>query len=180
MSAGKLLWFFISSTGSWGITMSGGIVANCVISSCPYAGIKGASGTPAVINCVIINNGLIGIEGNCTVTNCIGVGSPEGSFNGWGATLNLSYSCGSYTYTIGNQGCINADPLFNSFSDFHISQGSPCWNTGNPSLNDPDGSRSDMGYFGGPDCPIYPVVYEIQITPNGSNLNLQAKGRANY
>jgi len=70
--------------------------------------------------------------------------------------------------------------MFTSSSDYHISQGSPCWNTGNPSLSDPDGSVSDMGYFGGPDCPIYPVVYEIQITPNGSNINLQAKGRANY
>jgi len=37
-----------------------------------------------------------------------------------------------------------------------------------------------MGYFGGPECPIYPTVFEIIITPNGNNINLEAKGRANY
>ena len=36
--------------------------------------------------------------------------------------------------------------------DFNLQNGSPCINTGNPSssYNDPDGSRSDMGAYGGP------------------------------
>jgi len=179
MSAGKLMWFLVSSTGSIGISMSGGIVANCVISNCPNFGIEGTSGTSNVVNCILYNNGTCGIRGLATVnaTNCIGIGSSDTDFNG---AINLSYSRGSSWATSGNQGCIQTDPVFNSSSDYHISQGSPCWNTGNTSLFDPDGSRSDMGYFGGPDCPIYPTVFEIIISPNGNNINLEAKGRANY
>jgi hypothetical protein len=183
MSAGKLMWFLITSTMNTGISMSGGIVTNCIVSSCPSYGISSTSGTSSVINCILYNNGTSGVHplsGVINVTNCIGVGSTDYNFNGWGATLNLSYSNGSSAYTNGNQGCTNSDPLFVSSTDYHISQGSPCWNSGNPSLSDPDGSRSDMGYFGGPDCPIYPTVFEIIITPDGNNINLQAKGRANY
>lgn len=51
-------------------------------------------------------------------------------------------------------GNINADPLFVSYNrgDFHLQEGSPCIDTGNPDLeyNDPDGSRNDMGAYGGP------------------------------
>jgi len=184
MSAGKLLWVQVSSTGSVGIEMSGGLVSNCIITGCPYSGIRAISGVSAVMNCILMNNGQHGVSGTggttINVSNCIGLGSANYAFNGWGTTLNLSYSNGSFYDTGGNQGCINLDPLFYSATNYHISQGSPSWDTGNPALNDPDGTRSDMGYFGGPDCPIYPVVYEIFIQPNGGLINLQAKGRANY
>jgi len=184
MSAGKLLWFLISSTGGIGIELSGGIVSNCLITSCQYSGIESITGTSTVLNCVFYNNGQHGVVtwdvGVITVSNCICVGSSEDAYNSWRGTIYLSYSLGAHVDTQGNQGCLNADPMFYSTTDYHISQGSPCWNTGNPALNDPDGTRSDMGYFGGPDCPIYPVVYEIFIQPNGGLINLQAKGRANY
>ena len=57
-------------------------------------------------------------------------------------------------------GNIATDPDFVSFTDdgdpfdddFHLSPGSPCIDTGHPApqLNDADGSRSDMGAYGGP------------------------------
>lgn len=36
--------------------------------------------------------------------------------------------------------------------DFHLQPGSPCIDAGNPDpqYNDPDGSRNDMGAYGGP------------------------------
>ena len=45
-----------------------------------------------------------------------------------------------------------ADPLFVSESDVHLQSNSPAINAGNPdaSFNDPDGSRNDMGAYGGP------------------------------
>ena len=44
------------------------------------------------------------------------------------------------------------DPMFISEDDLHLSELSPCINSGNPSpeFNDPDGSRNDQGAFGGP------------------------------
>ena len=78
-------------------------------------------------------------------------------------------------------GNINTDPQFTSPTNFHISPDSPCWDAGRFDVFDPDGSRSDMGYFGGPDCPIYPVVTELQITPlPGGGVQVEATGVANY
>jgi len=42
---------------------------------------------------------------------------------------------------------LNADA---SDDDLHLEQGSPCIDQGDPDLQDPDGSRSDMGAYGGP------------------------------
>jgi hypothetical protein len=75
---------------------------------------------------------------------------------------------------------INVDPLFVGGNDFHISQVSPCYNTGNPADTDPDGTQSDMGYFGGSDCPVYPVITEIRIIPQPTGVQIKAKARANY
>lgn len=52
-------------------------------------------------------------------------------------------------------GNISADPLFvdpNYTYDYHLQAGSPCVNAGNPDAvyNDADGSRNDMGAYGGP------------------------------
>lgn len=47
-------------------------------------------------------------------------------------------------------GNISADPLFNGKEDYHLRPGSPCIDTGDPQITDGDGSRSDMGLYGGP------------------------------
>ncbi|MDI6803915.1 MAG: pectinesterase family protein [Bacteroidota bacterium] len=195
ISAGTIQWFAITSTGGDGIKLNAGIVKNCVIVGCGRYGILYSTGTTAayVNNCVIYANGSYGIyhdglsstTGSLYAVNCIsrlnaqiGFVKPSYSYG----YFYVSYCNGTTSVTTGNQGNVNCDPPFNSPPlDFHIGENTSCsWNTGNPSLNDPDGSRSDMGYFGGPDCPIYPVVTEIIITPGGNTINLQAKGRANY
>lgn len=47
---------------------------------------------------------------------------------------------------------IDGDPLFVSPTDLHLSEGSPCIDSGrqDAEYNDPDGSRNDMGAYGGP------------------------------
>jgi hypothetical protein len=47
---------------------------------------------------------------------------------------------------------INADPKFLSETDFHLGNNSPYRNSGNPDpvFNDSDGSRNDIGAYGGP------------------------------
>ena len=192
ISVGEIKWFMISSLAGNGIKISAGKVNSCVIKGCSAAGILSNQGTSSVINCTIVNNNGDGIVTDCgstawiNVVNCISYGNTGTGFknnNGQycgGPTIALSYSNGSTSGTTGNQGCISSDPIFISSTNYHLSSGSPCLNSGQPSLSDPDGSISDMGYFGGPTCPIFPVVYEMTITPNGNNINVQAKARANY
>lgn len=53
---------------------------------------------------------------------------------------------------VGSSNNIAVNPLFVGEADYHLSPGSPCINTG-PSTtdyNDTDGSRNDMGAYGGP------------------------------
>lgn len=191
MSNGVLKWFLISSTGGTGINMNGGgNVICCVIKGCSVYGIYSNSGKTYICNCIVINNGNVGIFAQTSTSNMfiINTISRNNSNSGFIANssgvMGRSYCNGSadgYGGTLyGGQGCIDSDPIFVSSTNYHLSTGSPCFNTGQPSLSDPDGSISDMGYFGGPDCPIFPVVYEMIISPNGSNINVQAKARANY
>ncbi len=64
------------------------------------------------------------------------------------------------------EGNISDYPLFAS-DDLQLETGSPCINSGNPdaSLNDPDGSRSDIGAYGGPGSsaspamPVWPILF---------------------
>ncbi|MDM8540147.1 hypothetical protein QUF90_03575 [Desulfococcaceae bacterium HSG9] len=42
------------------------------------------------------------------------------------------------------------DPLFADADDYHLADDSPCIDVGDPELEDEDGSRSDMGAYGGP------------------------------
>ena len=191
MSNGKLLWFQISSMLGVGIQISGGKVMNCVIRGCAAEGIS-SNNAPSyfyVQNCIIINNGGHGIYGDNVgiyVTNTISWGNTGNGFYAYnGAWINRSYCDGNagsgyYGNVVNNQGCIDSNPIFVSATNYHLSTGSPCFDTGQPSLLDPDGSISDMGYFGGPDCPIFPVVYQMTVSPNGNNINVQAKARANY
>lgn len=68
------------------------------------------------------------------------------------ASLNIEY-CNINT-TIAGIGLINTDPLFIDIlnQNFRLSSNSPCLNTGDPDpkYNDVDGSRNDMGAYGGP------------------------------
>jgi predicted outer membrane repeat protein len=74
-------------------------------------------------------------------------GDPAWSYND---TSPASFS--GMTNPTGSDGNISADPQYADQS-FRLAGGSPCVNAGDPSLADPDGSRADMGRFGGPEAP---------------------------
>jgi hypothetical protein len=48
------------------------------------------------------------------------------------------------------EGCLFVDPMFADTLDFHLQAYSPAIDAGDPTILDPDGSRSDMGAYGGP------------------------------
>ena len=51
-------------------------------------------------------------------------------------------------------GNFSVDPLFQGEKDFHFSPQSPLIDAGDPALTDPNGSRSDLGIYGGPSARI--------------------------
>jgi hypothetical protein len=92
-------------------------------------GVKGYgfySSSPTIVNCILWNNNDDLVETASAIFSCIQNGDP-------------------------GTGNISSDPLFvdSEHGDYHLQEGSPCINAGHPdpSFNDPDGSRADMGAF---------------------------------
>lgn len=72
-------------------------------------------------------------------------------------------------------------------SNLRMAGGSPCIHTGHPSILNLDGSRSDMGIYGGPrpmvdrGVPSYPFPISLTITPTligvGDSIQVNTSGR---
>jgi hypothetical protein len=116
-----------------------------------------------VTNNVIVDIGDSAISGGISIDNessgFVGKNNIIGSINGNGISCGSpdiiwNYNClfetayGTHPAGTGN---ITADPMFvDEFDDVHLQTGSPCIDTGDPNIYDIDGSRSDMGRWGGP------------------------------
>jgi hypothetical protein len=63
---------------------------------------------------------------------------------------NLNYIVGGTggSFLLPDEFSIISDPLFTP--EYTLGSGSPCIDAGDPNILDPNGSRSDMGAFGGP------------------------------
>ena len=133
---------------------------------------------PMLQNCTFYENtagvsggGICNGQGNdADIDSCIlwansdGGGTDESAQITTSGVTQINYSCvQGWTGGLGGVGNIGLNPLFvdaDGFDDIvgtiddnlRLLEGSPCINTGNPSpaLNDPDGSRNDMGAYGGP------------------------------
>jgi len=115
------------------------------------SGIATATGLVDLINVIVANGvGAFGISGdaNVSVDYCDVVGHQVANFDGM-------------TDPTGTNGNISVDPLFidEANDDYHLQsiangdpQDSPCIDTGDPdpALDDLDGTRSDIGAYGGP------------------------------
>jgi hypothetical protein len=137
-------------------------IINCIIKNMGYNGIIGAP-----INAHIINNTIFNcqygmqIGGISLVRNNIIV---QGSQIGlWSATISPQYrpigdfndiwDWGDSYYGnnwIPGEHDMHLNPLFEDTIGFRLSTSSPCKNAGDPSLSNPDGTRSDLGAWGGP------------------------------
>ncbi len=102
---------------------------------------------PDFENVTVYNNNISLIYSNTDWINCI---LPSVSTNGSSQYIRYCNINGYQNY----EGNINEDPLFVDpvNGNFHLQVSSPCINAGNPDTqyNDFDGTRNDMGAYGGP------------------------------
>lgn len=200
ISAGKIRWFRITSQGTGakvsGAGGKGGIITNCVASDCSWAGFD-CYGGGKVLHCLSINNlnGFYIPNRNETpiITNCIayknvqdGFSAPTGGSQWFKVEFNTSFANGSRNWresfggiTLG-AGNIEQDPKLNEGS-YGLSASSPCNDAGNSAYKDPDSTNSDMGYYGGPEAPTFPVMIKAipTLNPDGT-ITIEATGVSRY
>jgi len=155
------------------------VAYNNIILSNNLAGINGFGGTGVVYNNIVGKNSSGGIsDGSCCGVMSASYNSSYG--NGIGGTTN-------YSNIDGNIGNLTLDCLFVGTGDYRLQAASPCRDTGNPGFFDVDGTRSDMGSFGGTAAAAFwpygnggPVITDLTldpvIVPRGGTLSINATG----
>ena len=153
----------------WGIIASGNSMLNATNNTVVRNGTTGMAAWSSTVTGSFVNNI---VSGNGIATK-EWVGKKTGIwFNAPASAFKLSYNlvhgnsgndvckggtpegtaCSAIKYA-GVDGNLAKDPQFVSATDLHLKQGSPAINAGDPSIKDSDGTRSDMGAFGGPGAP---------------------------
>ena len=102
----------------------------------------------------IIGGGIeFSYNSSISMVNCISWNKSDNEIHSSGpgnpGKLNASFSDIQFGWGTGN---IKVNPIFLGNSNYHLQSNSPCIDAGNPDpqYNDPDGSRNDMGAYGGP------------------------------
>ena len=101
--------------------------------------------------------------------------------NRMGGILNCQQVIATYNNFWGNfegddieadsmEGNISENPMFVGDGDYHLQFASPCIDSGDPAILDVDGSRSDMGAYGGPNG----EHYEYLDLPPSKPVNLSS------
>ena len=128
----------------------------------------GVDGATSITSCAIIDNVISdayaglpggGVTNSQNIVNSIIWGNDENQL-GSGVTGTVTYNCiqGGYAGT----GNISSDPMFVDYAggDYALQLGSPCIDTGDPTTQDDDETRADMGavFF-----PQYQAYVEVRI-----------------
>lgn len=201
----KISGFRISSVNAHGVSISNPnpntavTISNCLIAWCGLNGIYAYRNNAIIINNIIAENsgsGLYGATGgnwaiyplvyNNIFYKNLGCALKDDS---WTNALEATLRNNCYYQNLGG-GCealgdspIIVDPQFVNYpANLHLAPGSPCVDFGFSSLdfNDCDGTRSDMGVYGGKDaiCGPGPMVTNLQLVPStvvqGDRFKIQA------
>ena len=172
------------------------LISNCYICSCAKNGIYaiGSECTFIATNNVIAGNSDNGIYcyRNLYFTrpvfySNIVYGNYDHGLDGlnFGGMLvgNCFFLNGKASASEPGSGGITQNPLFVAYpSDLHLAAGSPCIDTGFAGIDfyDCDGTRNDMGIYGGPEafCGPGPVVKSLLLVPStvvkGETFSIQA------
>jgi hypothetical protein len=158
--------------------------------------VVGGGNNPAIINCTIASNTLYSsvadygsygggyrepIAGSGSVLNTIVWGnSPSHAPAGYPGAVNYTIHASSVSYTLADGLCenaglgmLNADPLFvnPAAGDYSLATNSPARNAGDPSSpNDPDGTRSDIGWRADRFFGVSPSVHAAHGTATLSDV----------
>ena len=139
-----------------------------------------------IANNIITSNNQYGIKYYCRAGSL--ADSNFSNNNLWNNSL-ANTSGVTVSSTAGN---LFIDPLFVNpdTADFHLQSASLCIDAGmvSSTYNDPDGTRNDMGVYGGPGAAGFwpepaggPVVTDLSVTPPsvpvGGDLTLKATGK---
>ena len=173
------------------------VFANNLVKASELYGIYCLDASPMIKNNVIVENGNAGIylssgepliASNIIVDNEYGIsgyGSPAVIYNDVFSNTSENYSEGVSS----DIGDISKDPKFvDTKDDYHLQEGSPCIDAGitGAAYLDLDGSRNDMGMYGGPFARFWeepytgPIVTSIEVTPTrvqqGGTITVRATG----
>lgn len=124
-------------------------VINNVFAGCGYYGVEAyLNCNPIIVNNIVTNNGRAGLY----------VHEASAPTLGYNDVYNNGFRSGDepINYLVGGTGgsflvpqnSIEANPLFTA--TYTLGAGSPCIDAGDPNILDTNGSRSDMGAYGGP------------------------------
>lgn len=180
---------YIVGNGKCGITTDQGCcsgsarssIINNVIASNNNDGVYSSNSnsyTTGITNNIISNNGGYGIHYYSSGPN----------------TYNniFSNTSGSYSGATAGTGDISQNSVFVDApnGNYALQSTSPCKNAGSPGIadNDPDGTRNDMGAFGGPDAAAFwpypsgaPIITNLTATPTsvqkGATITITATGQ---
>jgi hypothetical protein len=168
-----------NASGRSGIQISNANNSTVTISnSIMYGSTYGVVYSASNADCFLYNNIII--------NNDIGV-SLSGGTNIVAMYNNVFGNSTNYTNDfVPGDGDISSDPLFHNLNngDFRLGAGSPCFDAGAPwqMFNDVDGSRNDMGIYGGPQNigGLGPIITNIQSSAvqieQGGIITIQATG----
>ncbi len=141
----------------WGIIATGDSYLDAVnnnvihIGNCGLA-IWSESCRGRFVNNIIIDNGWrdqwvapqVGLWNNGNPSNFVIANN-----NVWN---NSAGNYGDMDDLTGSDGNISANPGFTADGDYHLTETSPCIDSGSPLISEGDGSVSDMGMYGGPNA----------------------------
>ena len=151
------------------------IAFNNVVHTNNWYGINPGGSDSTIYNNIVSKNYLCGIDE--------GAASYNSSYN------NGSTGASNYCAISGNIENITANCLFENetSNDYRLQSTSPCKDKGSPGYLDIDGTRSDMGSFGGPGAALFwpyweggPVITDLSVdpvyVPRGGTISINATG----
>jgi hypothetical protein len=165
-----------------------GYIRNNILADCSLDAIQSESANLEIVNNTIVQNENRGIRllNNMTnalvMNNIVHLGNRQhgiGIYASGGSIIckyNNVVAAAPYDGCEPGEGSISAEPIFRQErpNDYRLQPDSPGFDAGNPApeFNDHDGSRNDMGAFGGPD----PMDANMFIEPATSVMVSGASG----